>query len=164
MDLFTASALIFLLVNIVNVMLCTVKSVFTIKASRGIATLANAVAFGFYAMIVKLIANQPMEIVVSATIIANLIGVYTSLWLLDKFSKDKVWKISVIASPQDYSLISPSLQACGIAWNKYKVDTKFGKWIGLDIFSNNQAESIEIKKILSYYPIKYHVVEIGREL
>ncbi len=164
MELFTASALIFLLVNIVNVMLYTVKSVFTIKASRGIATLANAVAFGFYAMIVKLIANQPMEIVVSATIIANLIGVYSSLWLLDKFSKDKLWKITVIANPEDYSLIKPSLKACGISWNKYKVETKYGNYVGLDIFSKNQKESAEIKKILGYYPVKYHVVEIGREL
>ena len=83
----TISTLIFFLLNLINVMLSTVKSVLTVKASRLIATLINALAYGYYTIIIKQISNSSIEMVVTVTIITNLIGVYTSLWLLDKFKK-----------------------------------------------------------------------------
>ena len=160
----TISTLIFFLLNLINVMLSTIKSVLTVKASRGIATLINAIAYGYYTIIIKQIGDSSIEMVVTVTIITNLIGVYTSLWLLDRFKKDKVWKISVICSNADGMAIGKRLQEKEIGYNVYKVVTKFGSSVGIDIFSKDQKDSHNVKEIIADYQIKYHVTELSKSL
>lgn len=159
----TISTLIFFLLNLINVMLSTVKSVLTVKASRLIATLINALAYGYYTIIIKQISNSSIEMVVVVTIVTNLIGVYTSLWLLDKFKKDKVWKISVICYPDLAVILGKQLEIHDIGYNTYEINTKFGQSIEMDIFSKNQNESKIIKGLIgSKY--KYNITELSKTL
>ena len=160
----TYGILIFFVVNLINVMLSTVKSIWTVKSTRMMATVINALSYGFYALIVKQMANYQLEVVVGVTIIANLIGVYFSMWLLDRFKKDKLWKISVIIMGKDYLEIRDSLLANDIGFNDYEINTKYGYSVGLDIFSKSQDESRFIKKLFDEYSVKYHVMEIGKSL
>lgn len=159
----TISTLIFFLLNLINVMLSTVKSVLTVKASRATATLINALAYGYYTIIIKQISNSSIEMVVIVTIVTNLIGVYTSLWLLDKFKKDKVWKISVVCYPDLAEKLGKQLEGHGIGYNTYSINTKFGQSVGMDIFSKNQNDSRIIKGLIgSEY--KYNITELSKTL
>ena len=43
--------LVFIGLNIVNVIIQTIKSIATIKCGKGVASLVNAVAFGLYTVV-----------------------------------------------------------------------------------------------------------------
>lgn len=164
MQILTFGLLVFFLINLVNVMLSTSKSILTIKSTRAIAAIMNALAYGFYAMVVKSMANFETHIVVVTVVIANLIGVYVSIYMLEKLKKDKLWKITVIILEENYSKIRDELINLDIGFNKYYINTKKGECIGLDIFSENQKQSLAIKNILKDYKVKYHVLEIAKSL
>ena len=70
------ATIIFFLCSLINVMLSTLKTILTVKASKGIATLINAITYGFYAIVVKQLASLDLITTVSVTIITNIIGVY----------------------------------------------------------------------------------------
>lgn len=156
---------IFFVITLINVILSTVKSIMTVKSSRGVATIVNAIAYGFYAMVVKQMATVSTEVVIIATVGCNLIGVYFSLWLLDKFKKDVLWKISVVPVLDDSETLSRKLVENGLGFNEYQIDTKYGEKTSFDIFSENQKESKKVKEILEEVGnVKYHVSEIGKQL
>ena len=157
--------IIFFIITLINVILSTIKSILTVKASRGIASLINAISYGFYAMVVKQMATVSLEIVIISTVICNLIGVNFSMWLLDKFKKDVLWKITVIPQTKFFENIRAELVLNDLGFNEYPIVTKYGNQMALDIFSNNQNESKKVKEILSENgKMKYHILEISQNL
>lgn len=159
------ATVIFFIITLINVVLSTMKSVLTVKASRTSAALINAIAYGFYALVVKQMASVDITTVVLMTVISNLIGVYFSMWLLDKFKNDMLWKITVIPEADKTEGIKEGLVNAGLGFNEYQVNTKYGNQSALDIFSQTQAESKQIKDILKDGGrVKYHISEIRNQL
>ena len=157
--------IIFFIITLVNVILSTVKSILTVKASRKVAALINAIAYGFYAMVVKQMATVSTSTVVIVTVLCNLIGVYFSMWLLEKFKKDVLWKITVIPKTDATDTLKAKLIENGLGFNFYPINTKYGLQTGFDIFSATQEESKIIKSILQEVGmIKYHIIEIDKQL
>lgn len=157
--------IIFFIITLVNVILSTVKSILTVKASREVAALINAIAYGFYAVVVKQMATVSTSTVVIATVVCNLIGVYFSMWLLEKFKKDVLWKITVIPKIGTADTLKTRLIEHGLGFNLYPINTKYGSQTGFDIFSATQEDSRIIKSILQEVGmIKYHILEIDKQL
>lgn len=157
--------IIFFIITLVNVILSTVKSILTVKASRKVAALINAIAYGFYAVVVKQMTTVNTGTVVIATVLCNLIGVYFSMWLLEKFKKDVLWKITVIPKIDAADTLKAKLIENGLGFNFYPINTKYGSQIAFDIFSATQEESKIIKGILQEVGmIKYHILEIDKQL
>lgn len=116
-------------------------------------------------MVVKQMSTVSLEIVVIVTVVANLIGVYFSMWMLDKFKKDVFWKITVIPENKSLPKIKKELVANGLGFNEYEVNTKYGNQKSLDVFSENQAASKKIKEILNRNgKVKFHISEVGTQL
>ena len=160
----TITLLVFIGINLINVILSTMKSILTIKSTRLVATLINAIAYGFYSLIVKQMSDFDTTIVVVVTIGTNLIGVYFSMWLLDKLKKDKIWKITVVVFGDDYKEITDALMTNEIGFNNYNLHTKYGQNIALDIFSKSQKDSKLIKDLLADYEVKYYITELNKQL
>lgn len=157
--------IIFIVITLINVILSTAKSILTVKSSREVASLINAISYGFYAMVVKQMATVSLEVVVIATVGCNLIGVYFSMWLLDKFKKDVFWKVTVIPENVHVKEIKNKLVENKLGFNEYNVNTKYGEQTVLDIFSQDRNSSKKIKEILNENgKMKYHVSEIGKQL
>ena len=161
----STTIIIFFIITLVNVILSTVKSILTVKASRKVAALINAIAYGFYAMVVKQMATVSTSTVVIITVLCNLFGVYFSMWLLEKFKKDVLWKIAVIPKIDAADALKAKLIENGLGFNFYPINTKYGSQIGFDIFSATREESKIIKGILQEVGmIKYHILEIDKQL
>ena len=160
----TIAFAIFVGVNLVNVVLSTLRSIFTIKATRFVATLFNALSYGFVALIMKQMSGFDTASVVVVTLITNLIGVYGSMFVLDKLRKDAVWKVTVVAQMVDYPEIIHELVDADLAFNTHQLFTKYGESIQIDVFSKNQKDSQKLKEILSKYDVKYHVNELTKQL
>lgn len=157
--------IVFSIITLINVILSTAKSILTVKSSRKVAAWINAISYGFYAMVVKQMSTVSVEVVVIVTVIANLIGVYFSMWLLDKFKKDVFWKITIIPENSAFQNIKKELIENKLGFNEYEVNTKYGNQKALDVFSENQESSKKIKEILKRNGrVKYHISEIGTQL
>jgi hypothetical protein len=141
-------------------MLSTLKTILTVKASKSIATLINAITYGFYAIVVKQLASLDLVTTVSVTIITNIIGVYASMWLLEKCKKDCLWKISV--TTKDKSLIE-KLEKFSIQYTTNPIIYKQNTYYNIEVFSENQKDSHIIKNILNEYDVKYNITEINKK-
>ena len=95
--------IIFTVCSLVNVILSTMKTILTVRSTKVVASVINAVTYGFYAIVVKQLASLDLTVTVIVTIATNLIGVYLSMWLMDKMKKDCLWKISV--TTKDKSIV-----------------------------------------------------------
>ena len=151
---FTFAIGVFFLCSLVNVMLSTCKTVLTVKASKGVATLINACTYGFYAIVVKQLASFDLIYTVSITIITNIIGVYVSLWILEKFSKDKLWKIEVTIPTNKLEIVD--MELADIPHSYIYLSEKHTLF---NFYCSTQQESAKVKEIVNKYEARYFVAE-----
>ena len=153
--------IIFTVCSLVNVILSTMKTILTVRSTKIVASIINAVTYGFYAIVVKQLASLDLTVTVIVTIATNLIGVYLSMWLMDKMKKDCLWKISV--TTKDKSIVK-KIENFDIEYTMSPIQYKKEIYYSIEIFSKNQKDSTIIKNILNEYKVKYNVTEITKTL
>lgn len=152
---------VFFFCSLLNVMLSTVKSILTVRSTKNVAAIVNAITYGFYAIVVKQLAELSVPVTVVVTIITNLIGVYLSMWILDKFKKDNLWKITVTTASENLQKIAEELKTYDIGCTYIPITPKKGV---IDIYSNTQKESAIIREVLKPYDVKYCITEVKKTL
>lgn len=155
------SIVLFFVLNLINVILGTMRSILTVKSTPFVSMVINTVSYTFYSGIVKLVSGQDMAVVLITTALTNIIGVYIAQFILNKAKKDKLWRITAtLPTDIDSGVIVPKLKEKGIASVVYVgEDVKL-----IDIYSKTQGESLVIKEILEPLKVKYSVVEIDKKL
>lgn len=149
--------LLFIILNIANVILQTVKSIATIKCGKFMAAVVNAIAYGLYT-IVLVYTNSDLNLWAKVIVVAaaNLIGVYVVKYLEEKVRKDKLWKIEATFSPKDDAQHAiKQLKLFGISYNYIEA----GKYTIINCFCETQKQSAEVKEILDLSHAKYFVSE-----
>lgn len=150
---------LFFLLQLINVILSTMRSILTINAKPGVAAIFNAISYTFYNVIVKLITSQDMAIIMIVTFLTNLLGVYIAKFILNKLSKDKLWIYNATLKGQKVGIneITEMLKVANI---KYVYNTiEENKLYTLQIFAPTQKQSAMIKEILNNYDIKFFATE-----
>ena len=153
--------IIFTVCSLVNVILSTMKTILTVRSTKVVASIINAVTYGFYAIVVKQLASLDLTVTVIVTIATNLIGVYLSMWIMDKMKKDCLWKISVTTKNKS---IAKKIENFDIEYTMSPIQYKQETYYSIEIFSKNQKDSSIIKNILNEYKVKYNVTEITKTL
>ena len=153
--------IIFTVCSLVNVILSTMKTILTVRSTKVVASIINAITYGFYAIVVKQLASLNLTVTVIVTIATNLIGVYISMWLMDKMKKDCLWKISVTTKNKS---IAKKIENFDIEYTMSPIQYKNETYYSIEIFSKNQKDSTIIKNILNEYKVKYNVTEITKTL
>ena len=96
MKMNTELLLTFILLNIVNVILQTIKTIATVKGGKWIASIVNAIVFGFYTVVlVYTMCDLPLLWKSIVVAVCNLIGVFIVKLGEEKATKDKLWKVEV---------------------------------------------------------------------
>lgn len=161
MEQFYIDLAIFFGLQLINVVLGTLRSILTVSAKAHVSALINAISFTFYNAVVKMITNQDMEIVLVTTFFTNLLGVYLAKAILDMARKDKLWVFcATIKNRSDNDGIDTVIAMLDNAKIKYVYNTVVpNKLFTMQIFSYNQKESAMITQILKNYNIKYYITE-----
>ena len=152
---------VFIVLNIVNVVIQTIKSIATIKCGAMPAAAINAVAYGLYTVVVVYMNADGLGLFWKALIIglANLIGVYVVKIIEKKNRKDRLWKVEATIKSQG---IEPKNDDCIIAIKQSGVPFNYidaDKYIIINCYCATQKESSIVKAILEYYEAKYFVSE-----
>ena len=88
--------LLFILLNIANVVLQTAKSICTVKCGKTVAAFANAIAYGLYTVvIVYTVCDLSLWLKIIVVALANFVGVYVVKAIEQKMEKEKLWKIEM---------------------------------------------------------------------
>jgi hypothetical protein len=148
---------IFVVLNVVNVVIQTVKSIATIKCGKVPAAVINAVAYGLYTIVVVYtVCELPLWLKATVVAVANLLGVYVVKVLEEKARKDKLWKIEATILRGHTEELHSLLDKVDIPHNYLE---NVGKYTLFNIYCDTQKESALAKELLNKYNAKYFVSE-----
>ena len=146
----------FVILNIINVIIQTIKSLATVKCGKTVASIVNAVAYGLYTVVVVYtVCDLPLWLKVAVVGVANLIGVYVVKLIEEKSRKDKLWKVECTVPQENAYYLAIELKN-QVPFNYIE---NVGKYAIFNIYCATQEQSATVKLILNEYNAKYFVSE-----
>ena len=148
--------IVFIVLNIVNVIIQTVKSIATIKCGKGMASVVNAIAYGLYTVVVVYtVCDLPLWLKVVVVGLCNLVGVFCVKWGEEKARKDKLWKVEATVKPCEFEAIKTYCEVADLPFSYIDID----KYILFNFYCATQKESAIVKDLLDKHNAKYFVTE-----
>lgn len=149
--------IIFIVLNVVNVIIQTVKSIATIKCGKTMASIVNAVAYALYTVVV-VYTMCDLSLWLKALIVglANLIGVYVVKLIEEKSRKDKLWKVECTIPTEQALYLCYDLKE-KVPFNCYEVNES--DYMVFNIYCSTQTQSAYVKDVLKVRNAKYFVSE-----
>ena len=150
--------IVFIVLNILNVIIQTVKSIATVKCGKTTAAIVNAIAYGLYTIVTVYMMCE-LDLWLKAAIVAacNLVGVYVVKLLEEKARKDKLWKVEATFPHKENFIHNLKVWAeiNHIALNYIDID----KYYVVNFYCPTQKESVIVKEFVDKFNGKYFVSE-----
>ena len=150
----------FIVLNIFNVIIQTVKSIATVKCGKGVASLVNALAYGLYTIVTVYMMCE-LDLWLKAGIVAgcNLVGVYVVKLIEEKARKDKLWKVEATVQNVIYftNYIKKECEEHFIPYSIINVENV--DYVVFNFYCATQAKSRIVKQICDGCNAKYFVSE-----
>lgn len=147
----------FVALNIINVIIQTVKSICTVKCGKGVAALVNALAYGLYTIVtVYMLCELDLWLKAGVVAICNLIGVWVVKWAEEKARKDKLWKVEMTVRGFYTQKLANALDDLDIPYNYIE---NVGKYSIFNVYCATQKQSATVKGIGSEFRAKFFVTE-----
>jgi uncharacterized protein YebE (UPF0316 family) len=149
--------ILFIVLNVVNVIIQTVKSIATIKCGKTMASIVNALAYGLYTVVVVYtMCDLPLWSKALIVGLANLVGVYVVKLIEEKSRKDKLWKVECTIPIEQALYLCYDLKE-KVPFNCYEVNES--DYMVFNIYCSTQAQSSYVKDVLKVRNAKYFVSE-----
>lgn len=152
--------ILFIVLNALNVIIQTVKSLCTVKCGKTIAAIVNALAYGLYT-VVLVYMQCDLSTLAKALVVGgcNLVGVYIVKVVEEKLQKEKLWKVELTIK-NDYQTLSEltsRLNTQNIPFNYSVTDNQ--EDAVFNIFCYTKAQSRKLKKSIEDLNAKYFITE-----
>ena len=149
--------ILFVVMNVVNVVIQTIKSIATIKCGKTTAALINALAYGLYTYIIVL-TNCDLPMIAKCLIVAsaNFVGVWVVKFFEEKARKDKLWKVEVTVPFEETAHLHEALKNEMVDHNYIE---NVGRYCVFNIYCPTQEQSRKVREMLSHHRAKYFVSE-----
>lgn len=148
--------LIFIGLNILNVIIQTIKSIATVKCGKTVAAIINAIAYGLYTVVtVYMMCELPLMWKAGIVALCNLVGVWVVKWAEEKAHKDKLWKVEATVSPIYLDKLKNIFEKNGIPFSYIDVN----KYVIFNLYCATQKDSQFVKSVLDHHEAKYFVSE-----
>ena len=116
--------ILFVVLNIANVIIQTVKSIATIRCGKGVAAIVNAVAYGLYTIVtIYTLCDLPLFLKAGVVAVCNLIGVYVVKYFEEKARKDKLWKIEMTVRADKTEVLKRELDELDLPFKYFETST-----------------------------------------
>ena len=156
---FSSFLLVFVVLNVINVIIQTIKSIITITGTKWSASIVNAVAYGLYTIVVVFMTAEGLGLFWKALIIgvANLVGVYVVKLIEEKNRKDKLWKVEATVDGYLITDLHRILNEGDVPHSWLDIGTT--DRVLLNCYCATQHESALVKELLDAAGAKYFVSE-----
>lgn len=146
----------FIILNVVNVILQTVKTLLTTKGNKWTAAIGNAVAYGLYTvLLVYMTCDLPLAAKVFVVGGCNLVGVFVVKLAEERMQKDRLWKIELTIDKEDGKALAEKLEDEGISFNWHILD----KWALFNCYCPTRKESHIVRETAKNYDAKFFANE-----
>ena len=148
--------IVFVVMNILNVVIQTIKSICTIKCGKAVAAIVNACAYGLYTYIVVLTMCD-LPLLAKCLIVAgcNFVGVFVVKLIEEKARKDKLWKVEMTVLKKHFDEVCAALRIAKVPYNYVDIE----KYVLVNCYCATQQDSANIKDFMKNYDVKYFVSE-----
>ena len=147
---------LFIIMNVLNVVIQTIKSIATIKCGKTAAAAVNALAYGLYTYIIVLTAcDLPLIWKCVIVALANFVGVWVVKLVEEKARKDKLWAIRFTVKDDEREEVINNLKEKEVSHYYHIV----GNHTVFETFCNSQKETLKVKEIVEKFNAKYFVSE-----
>lgn len=147
----------FIILNILNVIIQTVKSLVTVKCGKELAAIVNAIAFGLYTVVtVYMMCELPLGTKAIVVALCNLVGVYVVKLFEEKARKDKLWKVEMTVKNFNTQKLAKALDDLDIPYNYIE---NVGKYTIFNVYCSTQKQSATVKGIGTECKAKFFVSE-----
>ena len=151
---------IFIILNVFNVIIQTVKSIVTIKCGKSVAAVVNAVAYGLYTVVtVYMLCELSLWVKALVVALCNLVGVYVVKLIEEKSRKDKLWKVECTVQNTVYFIdfIEKECEKNHIPFSQINIVNT--DWVVFNFYCATQEKSVIVKNICDSCNAKYFVSE-----
>lgn len=147
--------ILFIILNIINVIVQTAKSIITVKGNKYVAAVVNAIAYGFYTVVViYMLCDLPLFTKAFIVALCNLVGVFVVKFIEEKSRKTKLWKIE-LTIPTPYTRIVD--QKLVDVPHSYQVLSP--KHCIFTFYCASEEETLKVKEVVDKYKARYFVTE-----
>lgn len=148
---------IFALATVINVLLSTTRSLLTIKGSPIVASLANAVCYGFYTWVIVLTSDGGIDLLwkIGITALANFVGVLIVKLIEKKITPDKLWKVDFTINKAHFKVVEDTLKELDIPYYY----NEYGKHTMFSTFCQTQDDTDKVANLVKIYKGKYFISE-----
>lgn len=121
------------------------RSLLTIKGSKTVAAIANAICYGFYSYVIILTAGDGIPIITKCLITAfcNLVAVWIVKFIEEKSRKDKLWLVKITVPKDEEHYVKSCLKYADVPFSYIDIE----KYIIFDTYCKTQADTAEVAKI-----------------
>lgn len=150
--------LIFTIATVINVILSTIRSLCTINGSKIVASLSNAICYGFYCYVVVLtVAEFPIWEKILITALANFIGVFIVKLIEEKARKDKLWKVEMTIKNKYADSVNEELAEADLPYGSIPIANK--DWVVFNCYCKTQKDTTLATEICKRYKGKISAYE-----
>ena len=149
----------FVVLNFVNVLVNTARSLCTIKGGKWVASIMNAICYGYYTVIIVITATYDMPLLIKCFAVAfvNFVGVFTIKFCEEKMKKPSLWIYNAIGIDSiKCKVLANYCKNESIKYAYLKIEENF---YNIEIFSETSKDSEKIVKGLENLELKYYAVE-----
>lgn len=137
--------ILFIVLNVANVIIQTIKSIATIKCGKTVASVVNAVAYGLYTYVVVFMNCDDLTLFARAVIVAvaNLVGVWVVKYVEEKKAKDKLWKVELAVPCDKHDIANRLIADSKIPYNVMLVDN----WVMFNAYCDTKADTHKMSEV-----------------
>lgn len=147
---------IFIALNIVNVILQTIKSLATVKCGKAIAAIVNAIAYSLYTVVIIYTVCDLSTFTKALVVgLCNLVGVYVVKAIEEKSRKDKLWLVKVTIPKSCSFGAREEFRENEISFSEISIN---GFYV-YDCYCNTQNETTKVLEIAKKYRGKTFATE-----
>ena len=148
--------ILFIILQVVNVILSTIKSIVMIRGNKWASIICNTIYYSFYTLVIKQLTKiDNIYILTGVTAGANFIGTWIGMTILEKIRKTELWRISTTVKKELLSEYKNALLEAKIKFISY--ETTWEDYSVVDIFSESKDQTKTIKNILTTYHLSYNL-------
>lgn len=154
----TQTLILFIVLNVVNVILGTVKSLITINGTKLSAAFANMINWAFYTVVLVQINSAELSLLWKVIVVGvcNFFGVYIVKLIEEKLQKDRLWKIELITSSDKKDTVHNLLNEKNIEHNYIE---NIGNRVIFNCYCSNKKDSQVVEYICRLFDLHYFITE-----
>lgn len=148
--------LFFIIINVVNVVLQTIKSLLTTKGNKWAAAVGNALAYGLYTVLLVYM-NCDLSLMAKVFIVGgcNFIGVFVVKFVEEKLQKDRLWEVRLTIKAENGASLDDELTDQNISHNFQIID----RWAVFNCYCPTKKESHIVRETAKRYDAKFFASE-----